>query len=117
MRAHLERFDRVSGGQGTALVSRLGLSIDTDKKAVTLGGKAIALTPTEYGLLLILASSPGRIYSKEELFELVRGEGFYGETSAITVHIRRLREKIEKDPSEPRFVETVWGMGYRFRED
>lgn len=117
VRAHLERYDRVSGGQASSLITHLGLTIDPEKKTVSLGGKNPALTPTEYSLLLILASSPGRIYSKEELFELVRGQGFYGETSAITVHIRRLREKIEKDPSNPRFVETVWGMGYRFAED
>lgn len=117
VQAHLERYDRVSGGQGASLIAHLGLTIDPDKKTVSLGGKNPSLTPTEYALLLILASSPGRIYSKEELFELVRGQGFYGETSAITVHIRRLREKIEKDPSNPRFVETVWGMGYRLAED
>jgi DNA-binding response OmpR family regulator len=114
IKAHLERYSRLAGRPSGELISSGELTIDTEKKAVLVGGTPVALTATEYSLLLILAREPGRIFSKEELFEKIRGEGIFGETSAITVHIRRLREKIEDDPSEPKRIETVWGMGYRF---
>ncbi|HUW41412.1 MAG TPA: helix-turn-helix domain-containing protein [Rectinemataceae bacterium] len=64
---------------------------------------------TEYAILLLLARNPGRVYSREEIFEAVRGEGTYGEVSTVTVHMRRLREKIEADPSNSKHIETVWG--------
>jgi DNA-binding response OmpR family regulator len=116
VRAHLERYARLSGRSpgSAAIISSGDLTIDTERKAVLVGGQDVGLTATEYAILSLLAANPGRIWSKEEIYEKLHGEGFYGETSAITVHVRRLREKIEEDPSEPRHVETVWGMGYRF---
>jgi DNA-binding response OmpR family regulator len=114
VRAHLERYERLAGRADAAVISSGDLTIDTERKAVLLGGQPVALTATEYDILLILAQHPGTVFSKEQLFEKIRGEGFYGETSAITVHVRRLREKIEENPSEPKRIETVWGMGYRF---
>jgi DNA-binding response OmpR family regulator len=114
-RAHLERYERLSGGgSGGSMITAGDLVIDTDKKAVSVAGRPAALTASEYAILVLLAQSPGRVFSREEIFEHVRGEGTYGEVSTVTVHVRRLREKIEVDPSDPVHVETVWGMGYRF---
>ena len=113
-RAHLDRYERLRGESNSAIISSGDLVIDTEKKAVTAGGQGVQLTATEYAILLLLARNPGRVYSREEIFEAVRGEGTYGEVSTVTVHMRRLREKIEADPSNPRHIETVWGMGYRF---
>jgi DNA-binding response OmpR family regulator len=113
-RAHLDRYERLRGESSAAIISSGDLVIDTEKKAVTAGGAGVQLTATEYAILLLLARNPGRVYSREEIFEAVRGEGTYGEVSTVTVHMRRLREKIEADPSNPKHIETVWGMGYRF---
>ncbi|HUW41415.1 MAG TPA: response regulator transcription factor [Rectinemataceae bacterium] len=115
-RAHLDRYERLRGESGGAIISSGDLVIDTEKKAVSAGGQGVQLTATEYAILLLLARNPGRVYSREEIFEAVRGEGTYGEVSTVTVHMRRLREKIEADPSNPKHIETVWGMGYRFVE-
>ncbi len=113
-RAHLDRYERLRGESSTAIISSGDLVIDTEKKAVSAGGQGVQLTATEYAILLLLARNPGRVYSREEIFEAVRGEGTYGEVSTVTVHMRRLREKVEVDPSNPKHIETVWGMGYRF---
>ncbi len=113
-RAHLERYDRLRGGGEDTVIISGDLVIDTGKKAVTAAGRLAPLTATEYSILVLLAKYPGRIYSREEIFEKIRGEGVYGEVSTVTVHVRRLREKVEADPSNPLHIETVWGMGYRF---
>jgi DNA-binding response OmpR family regulator len=112
-KAHLERYDRLRGGS-TSVISSGDLIIDTEKKAATASGRPVALTATEYSILVLLAQSPGRVFSRDEIFERIRGEGTFGDVSTVTVHVRRLREKIEADPSNPAHVETVWGMGYRF---
>jgi len=112
-KAHLERYARLRGGASGVIFAK-DLVVDTERKAVSISGRAIQLTATEFAILVLLAASPGRVYSREEIFEHIRGEGTYGEMSTVTVHVRRLREKIEVDPSNPVRVETVWGMGYRF---
>ena len=118
-KAHIERYERLLGAApvgetaATAIFAR-DVVIDLEKKAVSVAGRAVQLTATEFSILTLLAASPGRVFSREEIFERVRGEGTYGEVSTVTVHIRRLREKIETDPSDPSHIETVWGMGYRF---
>ncbi|MBL8965547.1 MAG: response regulator transcription factor [Spirochaetaceae bacterium] len=116
VRAHIDRYERLVGAAASDIVSAGELTIDVGKKAVLSGGQPVQLTATEFGILLLLARSPGRVYSKEEIFERLRGAGFYGDAGAVAVYVRRLREKIEADPAKPRLVETVWGMGYRFRE-
>jgi DNA-binding response OmpR family regulator len=115
-RAHIERYDRLLSrpAADTSVITHGDLTIDSEKKAVLVAGRPVQLTATEYAILLGLARSPGRVYSREEIFEGIRGEGIHGDLSMVTVHIRRLREKIEMDPSDPLHVETVWGMGYRF---
>jgi len=91
------------------------LSIDQAARTVTLDGEELALTQREYELLRFLAARPGRVFSRDELMEQVWGYDFYTDTSTVTVHVRRLRAKLEPDPAHPRFIETVWGVGYRFR--
>jgi len=91
-----------------------GLQIDPAAHAVTVDGVPVALSQREFDLLLFLARHPGRAFTRGELMEHVWQFSFYTDTSTVTVHVRRLRSKIEPDPAEPRFVETVWGVGYRF---
>ena len=80
-----------------------------------VGGEEVVLTQREFDLLLFLARHPGQVFTRDQLMEQVWRFSFYSDTSTVTVHIRRLRAKIEREPAQPRFVETVWGVGYRFR--
>ena len=91
------------------------LRIEPASRRVLLEGKEISLTMREFDLLAYLAAHPGRVYSRDQLMESVWGEPFFEDTSTVTVHIRRLRAKLGDDPASPRFIETVWGVGYRLR--
>jgi DNA-binding response OmpR family regulator len=91
-----------------------GLELDAGAREVTRHGKPLRLTAKEFDLLHFLASNPRRVFSREHLMERVWGYSAALDTGTVTVHIRRLREKIEDDPSRPRLLETVWGVGYRF---
>jgi two-component system response regulator ResD len=91
------------------------LTIDQAAHTVTLDGEELPLTQREFELLRFLAARPGRVFSRDQLMEQVWGYDFYTDTSTVTVHVRRLRAKLEPDPAHPRFIETVWGVGYRFR--
>ena len=91
------------------------LTIDQAARTVALDGEQLSLTMREYDLLRFLAARPGRVFSRDQLMEEVWGYDFYTDTSTVTVHVRRLRAKLEPDPAHPRFIETVWGVGYRFR--
>jgi DNA-binding response OmpR family regulator len=91
-----------------------GLAIVPSKREVMAGGEPATLTAREFDLLYHLAKSPGRVYTRDQLMETVWGYAFPADTSTVTVHVRRLREKIEADPANPRYLETVWGVGYRF---
>jgi DNA-binding response OmpR family regulator len=90
------------------------LVVDSGSRLVTRGGQAMALTSREFDLLAFFISNPGQVFSREELLHSVWGWS-YGDHSTVTVHVRRLREKIEQDPSRPVRIETVWGVGYRWR--
>ncbi len=90
------------------------LSIDPDGRRAYADGEEVTLTAREFDLLLFLARHPGRAFSRDELMEAVWDFSFYTDTSTVTVHVRRLREKVEVDPAAPRHVCTVWGVGYRF---
>ena len=92
------------------------LVIDTLKRKVTLGGKALELTAKEFDLLLIFARHPGRTYDRQQLLDQVWGYHFDGYDHTVNSHINRLRNKVEKDPANPKFIKTVWGVGYRFAE-
>jgi DNA-binding response OmpR family regulator len=91
------------------------LRIEPASRRVLLDGEELMLTMREFDLLAYLAEHPGRVYSRDQLMEAVWGEPFFNDTSTVTVHIRRLRAKLGDDPAKPRFIETVWGVGYRLR--
>ena len=90
------------------------VEIDVGGRRVTRGGEEVALTVREFELLAFLARHAGRAFTREELMERVWRFSFYTDTSTVTVHVRRLRSKLERDPEAPRLIETVWGVGYRF---
>src|SRR6266508_1484784 len=90
------------------------LDIDASTREVTKAGAPVRLTAKEFDLLWFLASHPRRVFSRDQLMDRIWGYDAAVETGTVTVHVRRLREKIEDDPSQPRFLETVWGVGYRF---
>ncbi len=91
-----------------------GLSVDPNTRGVTARGEPVSLTAREFDLLHHLAKSPGRVYTRDQLMEAVWDFAFSAEASTVTVHVRRLREKIETDPAKPRYLQTVWGVGYQF---
>ena len=93
-----------------------GLTVDFEKRRVELNGEIVELTAKELDLLLLFARHPGRAYSRQELLDLVWGYQFIGYSHTVNTHINRLRSKIEDDPSAPKFIKTVWGLGYRFAE-
>jgi DNA-binding response OmpR family regulator len=91
------------------------LRVEPATRRVFLDGEELSLTMREFELLAYLAARPGRVFSRDQLMEAVWEYPFFTDTSTVTVHIRRLRAKLGDDPAEPRFIETVWGVGYRFR--
>lgn len=93
-----------------------GLMIDKDAKQVTLDGKTLSVTVKEYELLLLLAENPGKVLRKEYLFDQIWGVDSFSENQTLTVHIKMLRDKIEEDPKQPRRIQTVWGVGYKYEE-
>jgi DNA-binding response OmpR family regulator len=92
-----------------------GLRLDRESRAATVENRPVALTPSEFDLLYLLMSAPGRVFPRSEILLKLQGTTFEGVERTIDVHIRNLRTKIEKDPSKPEYIETVFGVGYRFR--
>ena len=90
------------------------LFIDSEKRRVTLEGKAIELTAKEFDLLYLFVNNPGKAYSRQQLLDRIWGYQFSGYEHTVNSHINRLRAKIEKDPANPRYIQTVWSVGYRF---
>jgi two-component system response regulator ResD len=105
---------RIDDGGGQATINAGDLEVDGSGRRVTVAGRPITLTPKEFDVLHFLASNPGTVYGRVELLEELWDFAFDGDPSTVTVHVRRLREKIERDPSDPRHLVTVWGVGYRF---
>jgi len=93
------------------------LAIDPDRRRVTVDGRMVDLTPKEFDLLLHFASHPGLVFSRSQLLDQVWGYGHDGYEHTVNSHINRLRSKLEPDPARPRYIQTVWGVGYRFAED
>ncbi|MBI0577445.1 response regulator transcription factor [Neobacillus cucumis] len=114
VKAHLARYERLIGNMETTKkeIRIRGLVIDEMARKVYVNDKKISLTAKEFDLLLFLAQHPNRVFSKEDLFESIWGMDSSGDITTITVHIRKIRGKIEKDPSNPQYIETVWGAGY-----
>ncbi|MFC5530254.1 response regulator transcription factor [Cohnella yongneupensis] len=116
VKAHLTRYERLIGTKPvTNEVHIHGLRIDSESRRVYLNNEEIALTMKEFDLLHFLAIHPNRVFSKDQLFERIWGIDAMGDTQTVTVHVRKLREKIEEDSGDPQYIETVWGAGYRFR--
>lgn len=115
VKAHMSRYERLKGAPPKSrTVSIRGLSVDPDTHTVTRHDGDISLTVKEFEILHMLMSDADRVFSKEQIFDRIWGES-YGDLSTVTVHVRKLREKIEEDPSKPKYIETVWGVGYRFK--
>jgi DNA-binding response OmpR family regulator len=109
---------RTSRGASPADVLRVAeVTLDQGRHLVTIGSREVRLTPTEFDLLAVLMAAPGHTFSRSDLLERLQGIAFEGVERTIDVHIRNLRRKIEPNPGEPRYVETVFGVGYRFRLD
>lgn len=118
--AHLSRYKRLTERGETPAPRRhvmtiRGLCIDIDDRRVTRGEQEIPLTAREFTLLAFLTENPNRVWSKDELFERVWGLEALGDSGTVVVHIKKIREKIELDPQNPQYIETVWGAGYRLR--
>jgi len=107
---------RTHGDEKAATPLRFGeLAIDPGARSVTVAGREIELTQREFDLLHFLACHPGQVFSRDQLMDRVWRFAFYTDTTTVTVHIRRLRAKVEPNPASPRWIQTVWGVGYRFR--
>lgn len=118
VKSHIARYERLTKVKPTEVGEiKIGeLTINERSREVKLGDRALTLTAKEFDLLYFLASNPGIVFSKERLFERLWDAAALGEIATVAVHIGRIREKIEKDPSKPVYIETVWGVGYRFRK-
>lgn len=117
VKAHIARYERLVGS--TALkndtIEIRGLRIDKTDRRVFVDGEEKVFTNKEFDLLVFLASNPNKVFSKDELFSRIWNMESIGDIATVTVHIKKIREKIEYDTSNPQFIETVWGVGYRFR--
>lgn len=115
IKAILRRVDRKSGSRGDRILIKGEMKIDCESRQVFIEGKEVNLTAKEFDLLELLAMNPNKVYSRENLLNIVWGYEYPGDARTVDVHIRRLREKIERHPSEPKYVYTKWGVGYYFR--
>ncbi|MFC5700276.1 response regulator transcription factor [Cohnella faecalis] len=116
VKAHLSRYERLKGLSGlTNEVEVREIRMDPDSRRVFVRDAEVTLTTKEFELLHFLAIHPNRVFSKDQLFERIWGIDAMGDTQTVTVHVRKLREKIEADAANPVYIETVWGAGYRFR--
>jgi DNA-binding response OmpR family regulator len=116
VKAHLNRFDRLTGKSEKAKqeIQVKNLIINQVSRRVFLDNKEIIFTTKEFEILNFLASHPNIVFSKEQLYDHIWGDDSYGDIATIAVHIKKIRDKIEKDPQHPRFIDTLWGSGYRF---
>ena len=117
VKSRLRRYTRLGMYEGGSRVIRLnGLTLDPDAKEVRLHGEPVRLTPIEYGIVELLMTHPGRVFSIGEIYERVWKEPGFRPENTVAVHIRRIREKIEIDPKNPRYLKVVWGLGYKMEK-
>ena len=116
IRAVLRRAEK-SAAASSALLRAGELTLDRDSRLVTAAGNTVELTPSEFDLLATMMASPGRVFSRLDLLDKLQGDAYEGYERTIDVHIRNLRTKIEPDPRNPRYVQTVYGIGYRLAAD
>lgn len=114
VKSQLRRYALLGGMEKTPSSLRIGgIALDDEAKAVTLDGEAVALTPIEYNILRLLMQNPGKVFSSARIYELVWKDSAFGAEGTVAVHIRHLREKLEINPAEPRYLKVVWGQGYK----
>ena len=112
-RTNLETKNTKKAGQ-IGSISVRGLEINCRSHEIRVNGRIVDLTPKEFDLLCFLANHPGQVFTRKQLFDILWGEDYIKDTGTITVFIRRIREKIERDPARPDYINTVWGLGYKF---
>ena len=117
VKAHLARYDRLVGSsnKNNDVIEIRGIRIDKTARRVIVDGEEKAFTGKEFDLLTFLAEHPNHVYTKEELFREIWDMDSIGDIATVTVHIKKIREKIETDTAKPQYIETIWGVGYRFK--
>ena len=117
VKAHLARYDRLvgSGVKANEIIEIRGIKIDKTARRVYVNGEEKAFTTKEFDLLTFLAENPNHVFTKEELFNKIWDMESIGDIATVTVHIKKIREKIEFNTSKPQYIETIWGVGYRFK--
>ena len=119
VRSQLRRYTRLGAAPEPERAGRYTvgpITLDEEATAVTVDGEGVTLTPIEYNILRLLIKHPGHIYSSAQIYEQVWNESAVGADNAVSVHIRHLRQKLEIDPSEPRYLKVVWGLGYKLED-
>ncbi len=118
VKSQLRRYMQLGGGNVRPETMRVGgIELDDVEKTVMLDGEAVALTPTEYEILKLLMQNPGQVFSPKEIYRRIWNDLPYGSENTVAVHIRHLREKLEINPAEPRYIKVVWGQGYKCEKD
>ena len=117
VKAHMSRYNRLVGSQTQAndVVEIRGIRIDKTARRVMINGEEKNFTTKEFDLLTFLAEHPNHVFTKEELFREIWDMDSIGDIATVTVHIKKIREKIEFDTAKPQYIETIWGVGYRFK--
>ena len=117
VKAHMERYNRLVGSNvhKNDVIEIRGLKIDKTARRVYVNGKEKAFTTKEFDLLTFLAENPNHVFTKEEIFREIWEMESVGDIATVTVHIKKIREKIEDSSSKPQYIETIWGVGYRFK--
>ena len=117
MKAHLARYERLIGSSQTenSMIEIRGIKIDKTARRVWVNDEEKPFTSKEFDLLTFLAENPNRVFTKEDLFREIWEMESVGDIATVTVHIKKIREKIELNSSKPQYIETIWGVGYRFK--
>ena len=115
VKSNLRRYMRLGSNVSSSRIEIRGLYLDDNEKTVAVDGEEINLTPTEYEILKLLMQSPGKVFSPREIYERVWKETLLGSENTVAVHIRHLREKLEINPADPRYIKVVWGQGYKIQ--
>lgn len=118
VKAHIARFEKLTSldaGRHKTIIEYGDLTIDEDARLVYKKGQEVNFTGKEFDILLLLMKNPNIVFSREQIYDKVWGLDSYGDTATVTVHLNRIREKIEDNSNEPKYLQTIWGVGYRFR--
>ncbi len=117
VKSQLRRYMQLGGGNVRQTVLSIGgIELDDRAKSVTLDGEVVALTPTEYEILKLLMEHPGQVFAPKDIYQRIWNDLPYGSENTVAVHIRHLREKLEINPAEPRYLKVVWGQGYKMEK-